>query len=311
MIAALKQIGRMALSPILSRFQSLEESLEHNRLMMAQILIKDRCLREGPVQLTDVELKVFSQWGEDGIIQYLISRVPIASKTFVEFGVEDYRESNTRFLLMNNEWSGLIIDGSPQNVSKIKKSNLYWRYDLTAIASFVTKDNINGLISSSGITGDIGLLSVDIDGNDYWVWDAINVISPRIVICEYNSVFGSKDTVTIPYSDQFNRTRAHYSNLYFGASLGALCQLGKAKGYVFAGSNSAGSNAFFVREDVASNILAVDSRAGYVESKPRESRDQNGRLTFLNGSDRIKLIEGLKVVDVTKHCEKYVRDVVL
>lgn len=311
MILALKQIGRMVLSPILSRFQSLEESLEHNRLMMAQMLIKDRCLKEGPVQLTDVELKVFSQWGEDGIIQYLISRVPIATKTFVEFGVEDYRESNTRFLLMNNEWTGLVIDGSPRHVSKIKKSNLYWRYNLTAIASFVTKDNINGLISSNGITGDIGLLSVDIDGNDYWVWEAINVISPRIVICEYNSVFGSKDAVTIPYSDQFNRTRAHYSNLYFGASLGALCQLGKAKGYVFAGSNSAGSNAFFVREDVASNILAIDSRAGYVESKPRESRDQNGRLTFLNGRDRIKLIEGLKVVDVTKHCEIYVRDIVL
>jgi hypothetical protein len=158
--------------------------------------------------------------------------------------------------------------------------------------------------------GDIGLLSIDIDGNDYWVWQAINVISPRIVICEYNSVFGRNNPVSVPYGEQFNRTVAHHSNLYFGASLKALCLLGEQKGYVFVGSNSAGSNAFFVRKDFALNVSAMDCQTGYVKSKFRESRNERGHLTYVSGNDRIKLIENLRVIDVEQHNEKSVKDII-
>jgi hypothetical protein len=251
-------------------------------------------------RLSDVEFRVYSQWGEDGIIQHLIHRIPIENPVFVEFGVEDYRESNTRFLLRRNNWRGLVMDGDPANIQTLKKDPIYWKHDLRAVASFITKDNINALIQGAGISGDIGLLSVDIDGNDYWVWQAISGIQPRIVICEYNSVFGGKHPVTIPYQADFQRTRAHSSNLYWGASLPALCELAASKGYELIGCTSAGVNAFFVRRDLAGPFRKLSAAEGYVESRYRESRDASGALTFVSGPDRLRLIADLPVVDVVR-----------
>src|SRR6478609_538478 len=108
-------------------------------------------------------LSRFFQRGEDGIIQYIISQIEIPNKIFIEFGVENYVESNTRFLLMNNDWSGLVIDGSKQHIRFIKENFIYWKYDLTACHSFITKENINQLISGYTNCEDIGLLSIDVD----------------------------------------------------------------------------------------------------------------------------------------------------
>lgn len=248
--------------------------------------------------LHEVEFKVFSQWGEDGIIQYLTWKLPIPNKTFVEFGVETYTESNTRFLLMNDNWRGLAMDGSPANVEAIRQDPIYWRHDLTAIASFITRKNINQLIKSHVAQDDIGLLSIDIDGNDYWVWKDITVVNPRIVICEYNSVFGAERAVTIPYQEDFQRTSAHHSNLYWGASLAALCRLAEEKGYRFIGANSAGNNAFFVRKDLAPDLPEFTAEEGYVQSRFRESRDPEGRLTYIAGQERLHEIRDMSVYDV-------------
>ena len=128
-----------------------------------------------------------------------------------------FSESNTRFLLRKDNWRGLVIDGSPTNVSSIRRLPEFWQHELTAVASFITRDNINDLFRDAGYTGEIGLLSIDIDGNDYWVWEAIEVVSPVIVVVEYNSVFGPDATVTVPYDPAFTRRAAHHSNLYFGA----------------------------------------------------------------------------------------------
>lgn len=260
--------------------------------------------------LHEVEFKVFSQWGEDGIIQYLTSRVPIQNNIFVEFGVEDYTESNTRMLLMNDNWEGLVIDGGKENINYIKNDEIYWKYGLTAVCQFINRENICDIISSAGFKGDIGLLSIDIDGNDYWIWEAINVIDPRIVVCEYNSVFGPDHAITIPYDANFQRTNAHYSNLYFGASLSALCILAEKKGYDFCGSNSAGTNAFFVRKDLSHNIKTYSSKEGYVQSHVRESLDVHGNRTFLSGSDRLNVIKDLLVVDITSNKSITLRDLV-
>lgn len=271
--------------------------IESNRMLIVQ----ERIREFSGLQLdniADAEFRVFSQWGEDGIIQYLLSKIPISNKVFLEFGVEDYRESNTRFLLMNNNWSGLVIDCDRQNVARIKASNLYWRNDLTAECEFITRENINLVIEKAGFRGDIGLLSIDIDGNDYWVWEAIDIISPRIVVIEYNNVFGKERAVTIPYRPDFDRARAHYSNIYYGASLAAICKLAGKKEYAFAGSNSTGSNAFFVRADVAQNIKEMNCSNGYVESKVREARDPNGKLLFPSKEKRNELIKDLFVLDV-------------
>src|SRR5713226_10608594 len=120
-----------------------------------------------------VGFKVFSQWDEDGIIQYLISKIPIENRTFIEFGVENYEESNTRFLLLNNHWQGLVLDASAADVSYIQTDRIYWEFDLQAKCTWITRDNINSLLEEAGFGGDIGLLSIDIDGNEYWIWEAI------------------------------------------------------------------------------------------------------------------------------------------
>ncbi len=248
--------------------------------------------------IQDYEFKVFSQWGEDGIIQYLIDNVAIENDTFVEFGVENYKESNTRFLLVNNNWSGLVIDGDFQNVSFIRSDSIYWRHNLKAECAFITKDNINSLLKRNGISDDIGLLSVDIDGNDYWVWDSINVINPRIVVCEYNSLWGDTLSVTTPYASDFSRTKAHYSNLYFGASITALTKLAKAKGYSLVGSNTVGNNLFFVRNDLLGDMAVATPKDAWVQSRFRESRNESGGLTFLPFSERLASISEMPLVNL-------------
>ena len=249
-----------------------------------------------PVQpFSKVEFQVFSQWGDDGIIQYLINYLDIETKVFIEFGVQDYKESNTRFLLINNNWSGLVMDGDEANINSIKRDSLYWRYDLRAKKAFVTSENINTLLTEEGITGNIGLLHIDIDGNDYWIWKSIDVISPDIVIMEYNSVFGCDRAITIPYAPNFVRTSAHYSNLYAGSSLLALCDLAESKGYCLVGSNSAGNNAYFVKKEMIRDLKPLTAKEGYVESKFRESRDKKGELTYLRAEERLNLISGMPI----------------
>src|SRR5205085_6001779 len=126
-------------------------------------------------------------FGDDGIIQYLVRKAGIKSRVFIEFGVEDYTESNTRFLLISDNWKGLVIDGSNEYIRFIRSDDIYWRHDVTAVCSFVTVENINQTFAQHGFEGEIGLLSIDIDGNDYHVWEAIHIVNPILVVVEYNS----------------------------------------------------------------------------------------------------------------------------
>jgi len=257
--------------------------------------------RKNIPNLQDVEFRVSSQWGQDGIIDWLIERteIPSAKQSFIEFGVDNFRQSNTRFLLQNRNWRGLILDGDPAVTKAVGSDNLTWRYDLTARSAFITRANINDLIASAGFGGEIGLLSIDLDGNDYWVWEAIRAVDPIICICEYNAVFGDIHPVSTPYDQNFSRTRAHPSNLYFGASIVALRSLATKKGYRFVGTNSTGNDAFFVREDYAGRF--VDDSLQSVRSLPsrfRESRDGSGQKTYISGLERLKHISTLPVINV-------------
>jgi hypothetical protein len=250
-------------------------------------------------KLVDHEFRVFSQNGEDGILHKLVKSIEIKNKTFIEFGVEDFFESNLRFLMIKDNWSGFVIDGSMQNMNKLKDSSFYWKHQLESECAFITKDNINELLSKSEFDEDIGVLSIDIDGNDYYVLEAITRVKPRILVCEYNAVFGPTRKITAPYRPDFVRTRAHYSNLFFGASLAAVTHIANKKGYSLVGVNSACCNAFFIRNDVLNNKFEVlNSEQAFLESKARESRDIAGGLTFLSGSKRYEIIKGLDVVNV-------------
>lgn len=246
----------------------------------------------------DYEFKVYSQWGEDGIIDHLCHVVNPSSRSFVEFGVETYVEANTLFLLKHRNWRGLVIDGSQANIDKLKSSSVFWKHDLQADASFITKDNINDIISRNGFVGEIGLLSVDIDGNDYWVWDAINCVRPVIVVSEYNSLFGSKATISTPYQADFYRTSAHRSNMYYGASIAALDHLARKRGYSLVAGNSAGNNVFFVRNDCLNTLRPQSIEEAYVKAAFRESRGDTGQVLSLEFRERQEAIGELPVVDV-------------
>ncbi len=280
------------------QINSLKKENEQIKLALGKLL-SDINSKKNPSEIEEIEFKIFSQFGDDGIIQFLIKKINLdeSLRTFVEFGVENYQESNTRFLLFNNNWSGLIIDSSSKNVSQIKNSNYYWKYDLEAICSFVTKKNINNILEKSIITKKIGLLSIDVDGNDYWIWESINYVDPIIVVIEFNSNFGFDEKITVPYKEDFMRTKEHYSNLYWGTSLGALQFLAKKKGYTFICTNTAGNNAYFVKEDFCKN-LNLNFKKNFFNAKFRESRDKNGTKNYLRGKEKINEIKELEVINV-------------
>ncbi len=244
-----------------------------------------------------VGFKVSSQWDEDGIIQYLINKVSIANQTFIEFGVENYEESNTRFLLLNNHWQGMVLDACPADIEYIRSDRIHWQYDLQVKEAWITRENIDSLLAQAGFGEDLGLLSVDLNGNDYWIWEAIQSVRPRIAIVEYNSLLGLQP-ICVPYKEDFDRTAAHHSNLYYGSSLAALHRLAQSKGYILLGSNIWGHNAFFVRADVAGEFQGLEPEQAYVASKFREARDESGTLTYARGEDRFRLIEHLPVINV-------------
>ena len=287
---------------ILTEIRRHKQDNHDTRLLIGSLLAKDS---KAVQSIKDAEFKVFSQFGDDGIIQFLINRLSLVDHSFVEFGVESYEESNTRFLLLNNNWRGLVIDGSEQHIDYIRKDPIYWRHNLTAVSSFITTENINHLLSSNGFADKIGLLSIDIDGNDYWVWQAITATEADIVVIEYNSLFGKDRAITVPYKADFVRTAAHYSNLYFGASLLALCDLGKTKGYTFIGCNQAGLNAYFVKDHLVGDLISLTPEEGYVQAQFREARNRSGDLTFAGYTERREEIKGLPVVNTRTNLVEY------
>jgi hypothetical protein len=242
---------------------------------------------------------IFSQWDEDGIIQKLSSSIPEEARTFIEIGVEDYVESNTRFLMMKDNWRGFVVDGSAKNIQKIRNSYYYWRYDLEAHHAFVDLENINRLVNDSGIGENLGILSIDIDGVDYHVLKEIVNCRPHILVVEYNAVFGPHRQVTVPYRSDFNRTKAHYSNIYWGASLAAMNSLANSWGLCLVGTNKAGNNAFFIRHD--NPILEQfpgSLEEKFTASRFRESRDRKGALNYLSPSKLGDSISHLPLVEV-------------
>jgi hypothetical protein len=280
----------------------LENDLKSPKVNLGQIQTHLNNQKSSIKNLSEVEFQVFSQWGDDGIIQYLINKIEIPNKTFIEFGVENYKESNTRFLIINNNWSGYVIDGSKENIKFINGDIISWACELYYEAAFINKTNINDLLKKPGFDPEIGLLSIDIDGNDYWIWKEIDCLDPIIVIAEYNSVFGSNKEWTIPYDDHFVRTNKHSSNLYYGASLKALYNLAKQKGYSFIGCNSKGNNAYFVRNDKVGIFQTKTVEEGFVRAKFREAVINNKRVS---ASDKIKILDGMEIYDIaTKQLTK-------
>lgn len=279
----------------LAATQHLHEKWDRLGLLAGRIAADQVRRKEKIDTLADVEFQVFSQFGEDGIIEWLVSKLGLENDTFVEFGVENYAESNTRFLLLNRNWKGLVMDGSQQHMDHLRSTATYWRNDLQAHQAFVTAENIDGLLAQNGFRGPLGLLSVDIDGNDYWVLKALEGVSPDLLIVECNPIFGDKHAVTVAYDPQFERFRAHHSGLLFGASIMAIRELAESRGYVFLGTCRNGLNAFFVKDRHFPKVADRIARRIAWPAIHRDSRDEHGNLSFVRGKSRFDLIADCEV----------------
>ncbi len=222
------------------------------------------------------ESRTYSQNGEDGLIDFLFSRIEAPSKRFVEIGIEDGTECNTRLLSCAKGWTGLVIEGSDSLARSAKK-----RYAKEApgrvkvIQAFASPRNINELLTNHSFAGEIDLLSIDIDSYDYWLWEAINCIRPRLVVIEYNGDFGPVLSLTVPYEENFDRFKKHFSGYYSGASLTAMNKLGERKGYGLVASDSRGVNAFFVRKDLlaSSGLETLSPEAAYYTDSRRRWKE--------------------------------------
>ncbi len=278
--------------------RAFAERLEHVAILAAEPALERVRRLPADAPLREAELRVSSQFGDDGIIQHLIRHAGITSRTFVEFGVQDYRESNTRFLLQHDGWRGLIVECDPVAVATIRRDPVAWRHDLTVVEALVTAASFDRLLEEHGFAGDLGLLSIDIDGNDYWVWEALGAAQPAIVVVEYNAVLGPRRAVSVPHDPAADRLRAHPSGLLWGCSLPALDHLARRKGYALVGCNSAGNNAYFVRSDRLGGLPARTVSEAFVEAAFRDSRGPDGALTFLRGAARRAAIADARVVDV-------------
>ena len=238
------------------------------------------------------EYSLFSQNGEDGILRYLFSEIGFRSKLFLEFGF-GVTENNSLRLILKEAFGGVFIDGSELPVIELNLAlNALGITNVRAINTFITLENIKTILSKSGLPEDIDLLSIDVDGNDYWFWEGIKCLSPRIVVIEYNASLGPQLSLTVPYDSLFDRHQKHPSGFYCGASIAALERLGKKKGYCLIGCDSSGINAFFIREDcLTHNLVPLSPQLAYRTHKNRLDRG-------FSLEDQFRIIENLPYVDV-------------
>ncbi|MFT5581741.1 MAG: hypothetical protein ACI9G9_001000 [Psychromonas sp.] len=246
---------RLLYYKIKSRF-----SKEETRAQKELFKLGESCTAEQlPALWKNAGRKVFSQFEEDGLLLFVISQMDELPKTYLEFGADDGINSNTANLHFHHDWTGLYLDGNKKAIERGRHFYKKWGNPKVAnptfINDFIRVDNINQLITKGGLKGDIGLMSVDIDGNDYWVWEAIDTISPQIVIIETHNEFGTHDIV-VPYDPDYFYPGKHPE--YHGASPVAMTNLAKHKGYRLVGANELGFNFIFIKEGLAPQLPTVE-----------------------------------------------------
>ena len=278
-------------------------------LGMVQISV-NRNKYEQVKDLTETEVKIFSQNGEDGIIDYLIDRLNLEDKNFVEIGVGNYRESNTRFLYNRYHSKGLIIDYIDDMEKKVKPFVNLWKGDLRICNKKIDSENILKLLDGS-CDYEVDLFSMDIDSIDYWIIKRLKNNISKIFVAEYNPVFGAELEITVPNISGFERGSYHYSNLCYGMSLKALINLMDQKGYYFIGANLQKINAFFIlkefkKESFFPNI-EIRNLDNYTNSNIRDSRDKNKNLNYLSGDKKIQEIKECEVINLKDNKNKLVK----
>jgi len=253
--------------------------------------------------LNEVDFKVFSQNGEDGIIDYLLFSLQIEKPKFIEIGVGDYYESNTRFLFERSSGDGLIIDIIDNLQKRVEKNIRLWRGNLKILNRKIDSENILATLKEFNFFDNIDLFSIDVDSIDYWILEKMPKKFCKLIVAEYNPYFGSNLEISVPNDKNFDRSKYHHSNLCFGASLKSIINLLDRKGFVFLGTNLFKNNAFFVNSDFKDNLFLEipnnNELNSFTNASFRESRDINNKLNFIDPKDILNKIKKCKVVDLS------------
>lgn len=263
-------------------------------VQIGQILLRlqyQRLAQRGiAVPLTDVEFSCHSQNGEDGILLYIFSLIGATNRRVLEICAGDGIECNAANLIVNHGWQGLLFDGDPANIARGQSHyatvRTTWVSPPRLVHAWLTADNVASLSAQHGFTGPVDLLSLDLDGNDYWILNALTNVDPRVIVVEFNAACGPDQSVSMSYVADY-RLDLTVQPYRCGASLPAFVKLLKGRGYRLVGVQSLGFNAFFVRDGLGEELLP--------ERSPEECYSQNARLrdwsapwadTILSGGER-------------------------
>lgn len=258
-----KTLNRILKNLLLPATSSDGRTSPSTKLLLRQLwhYYQDRAIQGIPLDLENTGARIFSQFEEDGILLAIFASIGTKTKTFVDIGAADGINSNCANLALNFGWHGLFIDGNSDNITRGRDyyenhpdSNLY---PPKFVQAKVTRENINQILLDADVSGTIDLLSIDIDGNDYWIWDALSSIDPTVVIIETHSEFGM-NPVVVPYDPEYSYPPKLHPE-YFGASPVAMVTLGEKKGYRLAGSNQYGFNFIFIKNGIGEEIIPAKS----------------------------------------------------
>ena len=285
------RIFKTLIKRILDQFTAIiANRLQHLGKNSPQVKINQRLLyhyyqqaiRQGcRIPLSDTGFRVFSQFEEDGLLLYIFAAIGISRQSFIDIGAGDGINSNCANLAVNFGWHGLFIDGDPTNVARGKAYYAAnpdtWAYQPRFVQGFVQRENINELIGANGYCGEVDLVSIDIDGNDYWIWEALTVVEPRVLIIETHIEFGM-NSIVVPYDKDYHYPGKHPD--FHGASPVAMEKLAKKKGYRLVGANNYGFNTIYVKNGIGEDVLPAVSVASIL-AHPRNA-------------ERYKLFEPIK-----------------
>ena len=244
------------LTKIEESLASLEPNIKMLPAIVRKLYLEDADL-PAPYDLLSERFRYRSQNEEDGLLLALFKRIGTTDRRCVEIGC-GLNGGNSGFLVQECGWTGLMVDANHSKIETIKVR--FAGHAVTANKHRITRENVNGVLETHGFTGELDFLSLDIDGVDYWVWEALTACSPRVVAIEYNWLFGPERAVTIPYDPDFSMG-ASGTRSYRGASLAAFANLARRKGYRLVATERV--NAFFLRNDIAPAMAAIEVRRGY------------------------------------------------
>lgn len=232
-----------------------------------------------PIDFDVLEKSVYAQGAEEAMLEQIFARVPPKNKYCLEFGASDgLRNSNTARFLLDKGWQGAFLEGSDYRFGRLE-SNWRDKSQVELLKAHITPDNVESLFAKVRAPKEFALLSIDIDGNDYWVWRAIEAYRPQVLVIEYNPYYEPPKRWVMKYNSEHEWD----GSSYYGASLESLFHLGKAKGYELLCCDRQGNNAFFIEES-SFPVFEIEDNRPEVLFRPAMYKPRFlGKNTFVTG----------------------------